>query len=228
MNRVVEPEILDELKPSDPRAIRARRDLRRINHWMGNARYIARSLRTAFPTEPPKRLVEIGTGDGTLLLRVAAKLGWPGQSIELKLIDREPALDQTTLAEYAKLGWKVEVIAADVFDWIKRGETSDCIIANLFLHHFSEEQLRMLLREAAQQTHCVIACEPPRSKQALLGCRLMPLIGIGEVALYDAAVSIRAGFRDRELSRIWPEIAGWTLREGSTGVFSHLFVARRS
>ena len=36
MNRIVQPELLDELPPDDPRAMRSRRDLRRINAWMRN------------------------------------------------------------------------------------------------------------------------------------------------------------------------------------------------
>ena len=36
MNRIVAPEWLDELPPSDRRAIWSRRDLRRVNFWMGN------------------------------------------------------------------------------------------------------------------------------------------------------------------------------------------------
>ena len=42
--RVLEPEWLDELPPQDPRAVRSRADLRRVNWLMGNARLIARVL----------------------------------------------------------------------------------------------------------------------------------------------------------------------------------------
>jgi len=228
LKRIIEPEILDDLKPSDPRAVRARRDLQRINFWMGNGGSIARSLRHAFPDASPKRLVEIGTGDGSLLLRVARKLRWQNQKIHLTLVDREPAVEETTLQQYRAMGWKPQVVTADVFEWLKRNEPSDCIIANLFLHHFTEEQLRLILSHAIAQTNCVVACEPPRSWFALGSCKFMPLIGIGEVALYDAAVSIRAGFRDDELSKLWPQNTGWQLREGSGGLFSHLFVARKT
>ena len=36
LTRCVEPETLDHLREDDPRAIRSRRDLRRINRIMGN------------------------------------------------------------------------------------------------------------------------------------------------------------------------------------------------
>ncbi|MBA4149322.1 MAG: class I SAM-dependent methyltransferase [Verrucomicrobia bacterium] len=227
MNRVVEPEILDDLKPDDPRAIRARRDLQRINWWMGNARLIARSLQKTFTQRPPVRIVEIGTGDGTHLLRVAEKLPWASQPLELTLIDREPAIEKGTLEQYAKLGWHVQVIASDVFEWLKTNQPSDCIIANLFLHHFSEEQLRFIFSQAAAQTRCFIGCEPLRANRVFWTCRLMPLIGIGEVALNDAYISTRAGFCDQELSRLWPDNKEWILHEGVAGMGSHLFVAKK-
>lgn len=227
MNRVVEPEILDQLKPEDPRAIRARRDLRRINWWMNNAGLIARSLQANFPQTPPERLVEIGTGDGAHLLKVAEKLSWTNHPVKLTLVDREPAVQKITLEKYEALGWQAQLLTSDLFEWLTTNQMSDCIIANLFIHHFTEDQLRLIFARAAEQTRCFIACEPLRSKRVLLTCRLMPLIGIGEVALNDAFVSTRAGFRNRELSRLWPENKGWKLSEGSAGLGSHLFVARK-
>ncbi len=44
MNRIVKPELLDELPPADPRAVRSRRDLRRVNAWMRNHAIMARAL----------------------------------------------------------------------------------------------------------------------------------------------------------------------------------------
>lgn len=228
MNRVVEPEILDELKPSDPRAVRARRDLQRINWWMGNARIIARAMQRTFPVNPPSRIIEMGTGDGSLLLRVASRLPRATSAMEVTLVDREPAVQASTLEAYRKLGWRVHVVTADIFEFLEAAEPTDVIIANLFLHHFLPNQLQSLFENAARCTQTLIACEPPRSRYALMSCRLMPLIGIGEVALYDAAVSIRAGFRDQELSALWPRAGGWAFEEGSSGPFSHLFVARKS
>jgi hypothetical protein len=55
----------------------------------------------------------------------------------------------------------------------------------------------------------------------------MGLIGCNDVTRHDAAISVRAGFRDGELSACWPIAAGWTLTEKRAPPFSHLFVARR-
>ena len=66
------------------------------------------------------------------------------------------------------------------------------------------------------------------ASQALIGSRLLPALGVSADTRYDALVSVRAGFRGNELSRLWP-MSGthWRLREYPTGLFSHLFVAAR-
>src|SRR5437867_1950832 len=100
MDRRVEPEFLDELPASDPRAIRSRRDLRCLNAWMGNTQIMARALRSGFPHEPPQRLVELGAGDATFLLRVAQRLGphWSSRflwQIRCREVTRHDALMST-------------------------------------------------------------------------------------------------------------------------------------
>lgn len=69
--RRVEPEWLDALPPDDPRARRARRDLRRVNRLMSTRRLVGPALdalvRTA-SAEPPVPVMELGSGDGELLL----------------------------------------------------------------------------------------------------------------------------------------------------------------
>ena len=101
------------------------------------------------------------------------------------------------------------------------------IIANLFLHHFDAAGLKTLLSSVAQRTRMFIACEPRRSGFALVGSRLLGVIGCNDVSRHDAVVSVRAGFDGRELSALWPAGSAWTLREHASGLFSHCFTASR-
>jgi hypothetical protein len=72
LTRVVEAETLDHLEPDDPHAERARRDLLRVNRVMGTTRILAGAMRSAMdgrmPAGRPLRVLEIGCGDGDLLL----------------------------------------------------------------------------------------------------------------------------------------------------------------
>ena len=227
MKRVVEPEILDELPAADPRAQASRRDLRRLNWWMGHAAIFAREWQRALRT-PPRRLVELGAGDGTLMLRLARRFArrWPG--VEVTLVDRQPVVSSSTLEAFAALGWRAEPVAADVFDWLAQPVAArvDLMNANLFLHHFEPARLAGLLLAAAQRTNCFVACETRRRETAPLAGRLCRLTGCTAVTCHDAVISVRAGFAGTELSELWPRAGGWSLRERAAGLFSHAFTAQ--
>jgi len=74
VTRTLHPELLDTLPADHPDAIGSRRDLRRLNTLMGHDGIIATSLEEIFPNQPPSSIVEIGAGDGQLLLRVARRM----------------------------------------------------------------------------------------------------------------------------------------------------------
>lgn len=226
MNRVVSPEWLDVLPPSDCRAIQSRRDLRKVNFWMGNRRIIQENLLRIFPTQPPRRLAELGAGDGTFLLRLAQSLRsrWP--EVEVVLIDKQPAVSHSVRRKIEQCGWRPDIATADVFDWLQAGPPFDCIFANLFLHHFQPDALARLFALVSNRTAAFVACEPRRSPAAMLTGRLLWLLGCNSVTRHDATISIRAGFRDAEISSLWPQ-SGWQLREGRAGPFSHFLVAQK-
>ena len=232
--RRVEPELLDELSADDPRALRSRKDLQRVNGLMGSASILLRALDRAGDIKPPRLLVELGAGDGSVMLRMARarRKRWAGA--RLILIDRQPCITAETLAEFRDLGLQPEVLAIDVFDWLALPEETpvDIVIVNLFLHHFNSGALEQLMHGISRRTRAFVCCEPRRSRLALVGSHLLGAIGCNEVTRHDAVLSVHAGFRDHELTTLWPQPAtlenAWSIRESAAGMFSHLFVASRS
>jgi SAM-dependent methyltransferase len=226
--RRVEEETLDHLREEDPRAIRSRRDLRRINRVMGNASILDSLLQDSLK-HPPKRIAELGAGDGSLLLGIARRRArsWPG--VALTLVDRQDLFDATARADFADCGWTATAAVMDVFDWLEYGAHRhyDAIVANLFVHHFEADVLRRLFRAIARITECFVACEPRRAQVAQLGSYLVGALGANAVTRRDAVLSVRAGFRDRELSACWPDDGEWRLSEGDARLFSHTFTAVR-
>ncbi|HVR81593.1 MAG TPA: hypothetical protein VHF02_05885 [Luteimonas sp.] len=229
MRRVVEPELLDTLAPDDPRAIRSRADLRRINRLMGTQSLLGNSLDRMLTGSGPMRLVELGAGDGTLLLRLARRRArhWP--KITLGLLDLQPVVGKETLAGYRALGWRVEVIHADVFDWLAQPqvEAAPIVLANLFVHHFHGLRLQALLTGIADRARAFLCLEPRRSQLALLGSHLLGVIGCNDVTRHDAVTSVRAGFSAQELSAQWPDSNTWNLQESAAGLFTHRLHAVR-
>ncbi len=229
-SRFVQPELLDELPPTSPDALRSRRDINRINAWLGHARYFARALRESSRAAPLRRVADLGGGDGTFLLRVARRLDGLEPPKEVTLVDTHPMVSAATRDALRARGWSLHCVRANVLDWIRNEGASnyDILLANLFLHHCSAEQLRALFTAAAQRTRRLVAGEPARRPGARLGASLLWLLGCNHVTRHDARVSICAGFRGRELSTLWPGDGEWQLQEKPSGLFSHFFYAWRA
>ena len=199
--RIIETEWLDSLPSSDPRAEQSRRDLRRVNTIMGNARHIAAALRPHW--HEGMRIADLGSGDGSLMKAIQRRLPGPVKPI---LVDKADGLD--------------------VLDFLREdGPRLDAIVCNLFLHHLDGDVLSDVLALAAERAPLFVACEPRRARIALEASKMLWVLGANDVTRHDAVVSVRAGFTGDELSRIWP-LGNWNLEERVAWPFSHFFCAR--
>jgi hypothetical protein len=218
--RALVPEILDYLQPDDPRAIRSRRDLDLINKVMGQHRIMARALRS-LPS--PNLIADLGGGDGRFLLSVARRLPW--RDVKLLILDRQDIVSRQTRAAFAALGWSCEVAHGDIFETLPK-LSPDIVTANLFLHHLEDQALARLLALVGARSTALIACEPRRSRFALLGAHLVFALGANDVTRHDAVASVRAGFSGCELSALWP--SGSLMEERGVFPFTHLFTAHHA
>ena len=243
MHRRVDAETLDGLDESDPAAIRSRSDLQRIHRLMGTRRILTRALKPilALPDSEvgrPLRLLELGAGDGSLMLGVARALKQLQLPVHLTLLDRQELVSRETITAFADAGWQTTTRISDVFDWaageqqrardIDSPRSWDLIVCNLFLHHFKAGALQSLLATIASCARVFLACEPHRGRLALAASHMVGLIGANAVTRNDAVLSVHAGFCDTELSRLWPgRSAQWTCKEYSAGLFSHCLCCQR-
>jgi hypothetical protein len=199
LERVIIPEILDSLNPADPRAIRSRRDLRLIDLYLGNSRWIVRQLKRQTPA--PARIIEIGAGEGDLCRKIQTSL--PSSTVTgLDLIKRP-----------ANLPSDIQWIGGDFFQTLPNIDADACI-GSLILHHFSNEALHEL-GVRLQSFRSLTFCEPLRSRLPLFLSKLSAAF-MSEVTRHDMPASIRAGFRPGEL----PALLGldskkWSVRESS-------------
>ena len=211
MPRRVTAERLDHLAADDPLARRSRRDLVRVHRAMGTRSIVIRGWQALVSPEranAPLKILEIGAGDGTLLLGVARSLvpAWP--HVELTLLDRQDIVTPATLACYSDLGWSARVEVADVLEWAAGtagvAPRWDLITTTLFLHHFEGGQLDAILARVASSANRFFACEPRRGWLALAGSHLVGAIGANAVTREDAVSSVHAGFRAGEITALWP------------------------
>jgi len=230
MCRCVCPEALDELDPEDPCAQRSRRDLQRVHRAMGSLAILRSSVSRLRLAAPPKSILELGAGDGTLLLRLARTLKPRWEGVALTLLDRLRVVDLKTLEDYRRIGWRVNVVCEDALIWAKGSATKryDLCITTLFLHHFKDPDLRVLLAGVAARSLAFIASEPRRDRFAYLGSHLVGLLGTNAVTREDAIKSVAAGFAGDEISAAWPKNEEtWWVQEFRALPFSHCFLAAR-
>jgi len=166
------------------------------------------------------RVLELGAGDGSLLLSVAREIapGWP--PVELTLLDRLALVDGATVAEYAHYGWTARSSVMDVLDWARSATESSAdaasrwhvVIANLFLHHFDGLELTLVLNAIAASTDALLAFEPRRGWRALAGSHLIGVLGTNAVTRTDAVLNAIAASTDALLAfeprRGWRALAG--------------------
>lgn len=229
MKRTVEPELLDELPPEDPRAIHSRRDLHRVNALMRSHRIMADALLAGTNGYSPKHIVDLGAGDGDFLLRVAQRLAPLWKGVSASLLDRLSIVPAATLKEFERLDWQAESTIADVFAWARQtpANPAEVVVANLFLHHFSDAQLAGLFRAVSKNVNLFVAVEPRRAALPMFCSRSLWVVGCNAVTRHDAVASVRAGFIGCELSTLWPVADEWILSEKPMGAFSQVFVAQR-
>lgn len=212
LERDVQPEWLDALPADDPRALRSRRDLRRINALMGNARWMLGVL-ARHADLASGGVLELGAGDGALLARVRRDLP-RGDVCGLDLAPRPDGLP-------ASIGWQQSDVRDDAAPF-----RHAVLMANLFLHHLHDAQLARLGRRL-DTVRLLVTNEPHRAASASWGGRLLwPLIH--PVTRHDMHASIRAGFRRGELPRaLRLDPAAWDVHEHVTLRGACRLVARR-
>lgn len=250
---MVEPELLDDLPPNHPEAVKSRRDLIRLNALMKHRQFICGALAgvtqsqktnhrvlqstntgateripASWKASPPEKSIELadlGSGDGLFMLSVARSISNFVPNVALTLVDRQAAVHPSTVEEFSLLGWEVDVVTADVFDWLASISKSHAITANLFLHHFEKAALAKMFSLIARKTTLFAACETRRSRFRYWSTFLLGLLGAGGVTMNDAPISVRAGFQGSELTALWPA-GNWHCRESAAGIFSHVFTAK--
>jgi hypothetical protein len=176
----------------------------------------------------PRRILELGAGDGSLMLRFAQSLRPPWRDVEVTFIDRQDLIGPEIREPLGLLGWDVQVLRMDALDWARAASDQqyDLCLTTLLLHHFQFSSLEELLRAVAARCRAFVACEPRRNRSAWVGSHLLALLGANEVTREDGVTSVVAGFAGHELTALWPPSGeSWRLREYFAWPFTHCLVA---
>ena len=212
MERHLQPELLDSLSPDDPAAKHSRRDLRIINRAMGNYGWMEGELRRLI--RPGESVLEIGAGMGDLASRLN-QAGIPADGLDLWPVPADWPASRTRHR-------------SDLREF-KGFDAYPVVIANLFLHQFTDSELAQVGRRISGKARLILASEPARKRRWQWVCALIgPFLGANYVTRHDAHVSIAAGFLGDELPRALGLDPGeWDIRCTQSAAGGYRMVAIR-
>ena len=177
--RQIKSEILDELDAKDPQARRSRQDLRRINLFMGNTRWIREEIQQLTnQTDTKFNIIEIGSGDGHFLESLKHIKG-----LNLKGVDLQPKPKSIS----SEIEW-IQKDVLEISDLPQNNSDPTAVICNLILHHFTDDQLSKLGKLISKANHIIINEPSRRLIPLLMGYLAFPLLG--KVTRHDMIISI--------------------------------------
>ena len=195
--RVPSDEILDGSVPPAA-AEESLADIEWIHRRLGGRFLVRRHvlpLLAAVPSRTPS-LLDVGAGTGHVGRDLAARLRRRGRTLRVIDLDRQ--------ATHAALARPRSAAVGDAFR-IPLGDRSvDVVCSTLFCHHFSPEELRLLLAEQARVArHHVVALDLARHRVSLVVARLLGRLAFrSPVSRHDARASVLQAYTRAEASGI--------------------------
>ena len=185
------------------------KDLERINRWTGAYRITLGWLERLRALHGLRRLalVDVGSGYGDMLRRIAAWGAARGVALDLIGVDRNPLA--ATLAARAvspvPAGSELSIryITADVFE-LSPALQPDAVISALFAHHLDDQQLVRFLgwMEATARLGWLINDLHRHALAYAVARRVPRLLGMSRLVQHDAAVSVARSFARRDWARL--------------------------
>ncbi len=205
MDRVLEPELMDDPNLEKNLHRQALQGLRRINRISGSAGILWPSIRHLAHQSPggSLRILDIATGSGDVPIALWWKAQQDGLSIEMNGCDKSPeAID------YARQSADESAARIQFFTWdvLANGIPAgyDVVTCSLFLHHLRIEEAGRLLKNMAHSARRLILMNDlVRSQTGLLAAHLgTSLLTRSPIVRIDGPRSVRAAFTIHEIREL--------------------------
>ena len=176
-----------------------------INKWLGGNRVTLDGIIQLLKNQPKNKtytIIDLGCGHGDILRQVA-KYGRKHQySFRLIGIDaNQDAIAYATelSSEYPNITFKSIDIFSDQFETLN----FDIALTTLFLHHFKEEEIKILLKKLYANANIgLVINDLQRSKLAYGLFKLLGLVITNQMIKQDGLTSILRAFKREELEEI--------------------------
>lgn len=201
------PEIMDDLTCSGKVVHQTLKELDFINQWLGGntitVNGISALLRKKETHVNTVSIVDIGCGSGAMLTRIRSSIKRNGIHFRLIGYDANPniiAYAENNCEDSDEIIFKTE----NIFQTSFRSQRFDIILATLFLHHFTTNELIEILSSMKKQVRLgIVINDLHRHPLAYYPIKILTAIfSRSTMVKYDAPVSVLRGFTRKE----WIEI----------------------
>ncbi|MCX2837060.1 methyltransferase domain-containing protein [Salinimicrobium sp. MT39] len=209
--RSSQKEIMDDLEMQGEELEKTLQDLDTVNQWLGGNKItvdgVEKLLESSSYTKSVK-IIDVGCGNGSVLKEVAKYGRKTGQKFELLGIDANKnamEIAEKNLAAYPEVSFK----GMDVFSEEFARQEADIILCTLTLHHFSDDEIRELMKLFSQKVGLgIVINDLKRSRRAYyLFQAFCAAFGIREINRKDGLTSILRSFKKEELQAFAKDLA---------------------
>ena len=189
---------MDDFSIQDERIDKALNELKIINKFLGGISTTKSALSYFIQSKKDElKILDIGSGSSDNLL--SAKSNYP--NMQILSIDK----NMRALSSSENL---LEKINSNAFELPFKNNSCDIIHSALFLHHFTEEQIKILLKEFLRIARIgIIINDLQRSYLALLGIKILTvLFSKSEMVKNDAPLSVKRGFSKQEILNLLEDV----------------------
>lgn len=169
------------------------RDLARINRWLGGNSVLFSVLDPYLRANPEATVLDVGAADGATIRQLRRR--YP----------RATFIAFDAAERFLRMG-QGRRVAGNVFEWPVRRNSVDIVISTLFLHHFTDDQVREILA-AWEETARTAVVAVDLHRHPLAACFLPAtrwIAGWHPITVSDGVISVGAAFTPTELSRLCP------------------------
>lgn len=210
-------EIMDNLECSGPVVDQTLRELETINTLLGGNYVTLNGLDQLLAEAPVGKklsIADLGCGGGDILRLMASWANRRGLALDFLGVDANSHIIQFAMAATAEKSIQFETI--NIFDSAFAHRRFDVVVATLFFHHFSSEQLVSFFRQLKTQVSIgIVINDLHRHWLAYYSIKLLTrLFSKSAMVKFDAPLSVARSFRRKDWLEIFEKagIQNYTLR----------------
>jgi SAM-dependent methyltransferase len=201
--RIYEEELLDAGVGTDDDVAENLGDLRRVNRWLGGTRVVLKALDREIGAYGLDQfsLLDVGTGSADI---PQAILAWSDRQKISATVFAADISERNLRVARVKLGTdpRTQMVQANGLQLPFAPKTFDFVTASLFLHHFTDEDVVILLNSFGRLARkAVIVNDLVRNLVPYYFARLTgPVLATSYMTRNDAPLSVLRGFTAAELT----------------------------